>query len=106
MTAHVVDITGVAVALLVPIALVWRFRWWGVLFGALVQWATLIACGTLLNALDPERDAAMLDAIWLLLGLPFALAFCALVHLGFTLLRRVRGRSPGSAESLPVKETR
>lgn len=81
--AQTVDYVAQFIAILLPIFLVWRYRAKGVVFGALAVWVTLGMVGALLSALDPQRDAALLDSIWLLFGWIAGLIYCVLIY--FTL---------------------
>lgn len=91
---QIVDKVGLAVALIVPILLVWRWRWIGVILGAAVQWGTLIIVGELLSRLDPAREGGLLDAIWISLGWAGALFYCILIQFAISFWRLRRSRTP------------
>lgn len=92
--AHLVDKLAILIAFGIPIALIWRWRIVGAIIGAFVQWVVLLAMGPILSALDPIRENGMLDAIWMILGLPFALAYSGVILLMVWMLRRPRVTSP------------
>jgi hypothetical protein len=77
--AQIVDKVGLWVSLGVPVILVWRFRWWGILAGAFFQWILLVVVGDVLQELDPARDAALTDSIWFFFGWIGALVYCLAV---------------------------
>lgn len=67
---HFIDYVGGALALIVPAYIVLRFPRWQttVLLGTIAFWLITVGLGYLLSALDPSRDAAMLDTLWFLIG--------------------------------------
>jgi hypothetical protein len=76
VSPQAVDNVCCIVAAALPILLVLRWNLLGVALGALVVWGTLIGAGMLLSALDPRREAGLLDAIWLMFGWIFGLIYC------------------------------
>lgn len=97
ISPHLIDQIGMALALIVPAYVVLRFPRWQttVLLGALSFWLILVAVGQLLAVLDPNRDARMLDAIWLLVGWIPGLTYAWLLYgIRLCFLRIVRSRHP------------
>ncbi len=80
-------------ALVVPIWLIIRLNIVGLILGALFFWIVLILGGELLNQLDPERDSAIIDIIWLWAGWLGGLMYCLPIYAirRVTLLLRRRG---------------
>ena len=68
-----------AIALIVPIWFVLRYELIGILIGALIVWVVGVIAGEALSSLDPERDAGILDAIWLMFGWFGGLIYCGLI---------------------------
>jgi hypothetical protein len=97
--AQLVDKVGLWISLGVPVVFVWRFRWWGVAVGALFQWIALIAVGIALHELDPNRDAGLLDAVWLLFGWVAAMLYCVTIMAAIQLIRRL-----GSSSRDPISD--
>jgi len=66
----VVDHVCLAVAFIAPVYVVWRSSRWQftIPLGAFIFWFTLLIAGPIISALDPLRDAAMLDTIWFFFG--------------------------------------
>lgn len=96
--ARLADYLGMALALIVPAYVVLRFPRWQitVLLGTFFFWVITVAQGHLLAALDPHRDAAMLDSIWLLIGWIPGLVYSWLLYgmrLYFIRFFRPRSRS-------------
>ncbi|MDZ4782390.1 MAG: hypothetical protein SGJ19_19265 [Planctomycetia bacterium] len=77
--AQLVDKGGLFIAIVVPAILVWRYRWKGVLIDALFFWISLAVVGEALQVLDPLRDAALTDSIWVLFGWIGGLLYCLAV---------------------------
>ncbi|MGM0489323.1 MAG: hypothetical protein ACQESR_21505, partial [Planctomycetota bacterium] len=48
--------------------------------GAIWHWVILIAAGKYLQIADPQRDARILDSVWLLFGWIQGLGYCALIY--------------------------
>ena len=86
--------TGVLViAAIVSAALVLRFGVIGFLIGVVTVWALGILRIELLYRLDPQRDAAMLDAAWVaVLGWLVGVIWCAPFLAGRLLFRWRRQR--------------
>jgi membrane protein YqaA with SNARE-associated domain len=59
-----------------PVWLIIRMRWIGLLLGVLSHWWIGIATGVILSELDPQREGAMLDVIWLVGGWIAGLIYC------------------------------
>ena len=85
-----IDLLFLALALGLPVPLIWRYGLRGVIVGALLNWILLAAVGPILSALDPTRDAAVLDSVWLYLGWIASILFCLFLHAVMTILRRCR----------------
>src|SRR5262249_45673330 len=80
-TPQVADTLCLLIAAIVPIPFVLRWNWRGVMLGTVVVWASLVMAGFLLAALDPRREGAMLDSIWLLFGWIGGLLYCVPIYL-------------------------
>jgi CDP-diglyceride synthetase len=97
ISPQLVDYGGMALALIVPAYIVLRFPRWQVtvLLGTIAFWLITVEQGYLLAMLDPSRDAAMVDSIWLFIGWIPGLAYSWLLY-GVRLcsLRAVRFRHP------------
>ena len=76
MTPHLADQICLGIALIAPVPLILAFRWIGVALGVAVVWAALAIAGVWISSLDPKRDAAILDSIWLLFGWVAGLLYC------------------------------
>jgi hypothetical protein len=79
-TAQLVDVIFLLVALVVPVWLIIRFNIVGLILGALFFWVVLILCYELLNQLDPKRDRAIHDALWLGVGWFGGLMYCLPIY--------------------------
>jgi hypothetical protein len=79
--ADFVDLLCLAIAALLPIFLVMRWKLLGVALGTLVVWGSLAVAGSLLSALDPQREAGLLDGVWLLFGWLVGLLYCGVLYL-------------------------
>lgn len=89
------DITALLLAVVVPIVAVWRYRKHGIVIGSLAFWVILAAVGPILNAFDPNRDAAILDSIWVLAGWLGGLMYAGMIYAALWLIRRLRTASLG-----------
>jgi hypothetical protein len=76
VTPHLADQICLWSAAIIPILLIARFRVLGVFAGALFVWFALYLAGVWVQSLDPKRDAAMLDSLWLLFGWIGGLIYC------------------------------
>jgi hypothetical protein len=90
--ADFVDIGFLVVAIVSPVLFVLRWERWGVLLGAAFAWLILIVAGDALSALDPSRDAALTDSIWVLFGWVATLAYSSLVDMAVRVIRALRLR--------------
>jgi hypothetical protein len=92
--AHFVDIGVLVIAAILSAALVLRFRIIGFFIGVVTVWALGILRIELLYRLEPQRDAAMLDASWVaVLGWIVGVIWCLPFFAGRLLYlwrRRVR----------------
>lgn len=70
------DIAGLILMLGVPVWLIIRLRWVGLILGILAHWWIGVAIGAVLSELDPQREGAMLDLIWLVGGWIAGLIYC------------------------------
>jgi hypothetical protein len=99
MTAHLADQICLWAAFIVPIPLIGAYRWIGVALGTVAVWGILLLAGVWISSLDPKRDAAMLDSIWLLFGWIGGLLYClpifGLRELVAYLVRRRRASPAG-----------
>ena len=77
--AQIADAIGLVLAILVPIIVVRRSKSWAVAIplGGFICWIALYLCGRILSAIDPMRDASVLDTIWLYAGLLPSLLYAA-----------------------------
>lgn len=78
-------------SLVVPIFLVWRFRGIGIILGAFANWIIIGAAGPILSALDPNRDVAVGDSVWILAGWLFGLSYSGTVYLVILGLQLILG---------------
>ena len=90
--AEFVDTGSLAVATVGPVLLVLRWGHRGVFLGAAFAWLIGIAAGDVLAALDPSRDTAMLDSIWVLFGWAGTLAYSSLAYLAVRFTRALWSR--------------
>ena len=82
------------VAAVIAAFFVIRFGPIGFFIGIITVWAFGIVRIELLYRIDPQRDAAMLDAAWVvMLGWIVGAVWCATVLVGHCLYRWIRGRS-------------
>ncbi|MFI4860131.1 MAG: hypothetical protein ACIAXF_05555 [Phycisphaerales bacterium JB063] len=70
------DISGLTLMLLLPIWLIIRLQWIGLLLGVLAFWWIGVALGYVLSALDPQREGAMGDLLWITGGWMAGIAYC------------------------------
>ncbi|MGE3822415.1 MAG: hypothetical protein AB7I30_23620 [Isosphaeraceae bacterium] len=68
MSPQTVDNACLIAAAILPVPLILRWNWLGVLLGTLIVWGSLVVAGVLLAELDPAREAGVLDGVWLLFG--------------------------------------
>jgi hypothetical protein len=70
MTAQEADTLYLALSLLIPCAAVVLIQraWIAISIASISHWLILDAAGRKLQELDPERDAGILDSLWLALG--------------------------------------
>ena len=80
MTPQIVDKLCLLVATFLPVALVLRWNWLGVALGTVTVWGSLALAGFLLSALDPGRDAGILDGVWLIFGWLGGLLYCLAIY--------------------------
>lgn len=93
MSPQTVDATCLVVAAALPIPLILRWNWRGVVCGTLVVWGSLVAAGALLSALDHSRQGGVLDGIWLLFGWIGGLLYCMPIYAMKRIIMRL-WRSP------------
>ena len=98
--AAVCSILVLSVALILPIALVWRFERLGVFLGTLTAWGSLMLAGWLLAQFDPQGDEG--DNIWILFGWLPSLVYCYIIEitLGFKELHYLQPRRKALPEPL------
>ena len=100
MIAHSVDILFLAAAVILPIPLIIRWRFKGAILGAAIVWLLLAVSGIVLSELDPEREAGMLDSVWLLFGWIGGLLYCVPIWGLQELVRKAIGnRKDGSQQA-------
>ncbi|MCB9852516.1 MAG: hypothetical protein H6819_05435 [Phycisphaerales bacterium] len=78
--AQLVDWGAILLAATVPVLAVRRFGRLGIIIGGLAVWFILGAAGPVLNALDPKRDAAVVDSIWILGGWVGGLIYASMIY--------------------------
>ena len=83
ISPHIIDRACLAVALIAPAYIVFRFPLWRftIPLGAFIFWFTLLIAGPIISALDPSRDAAMLDSVWLLFGWVMGLFYSSVLYI-------------------------
>jgi hypothetical protein len=96
--AQWVDHICITVAFILPMLLVLRWNLWGVLYGTIVFWGSLVVAGQLLSRLDEGRDAALLYHVWILFGWIAGLSYCVAIYavkrLAFWIWESIRVRRP------------
>lgn len=88
----VVDIGSLVLAAVGPALFILRWDRRGVALGAVYAWLLLFAAGAALSALDPSREMAVLDSIWLLFGWIATLLYSAVVYGAIRLIAGCRSR--------------
>jgi len=98
--AHSVDYACLAIAFLLPVAAVLRWNLYGVVFGTLIHWGSLIVAGILISELDLGGRGtfhSFLDLIWFLFGWIEGLVYCFVLYgmkyLGLLLVRFNNGKT-------------
>lgn len=81
MLIEIIDISFLAAAAILPICFVLKWGWKGMILGALAVWISLILAGIVLAGLDPEREVAMLDTVWLFSGWIAGLGYSGIIYL-------------------------
>ncbi len=101
MSPQSVDVLFLFAAAILPIVFIalWRFR--GAILGVLTVWGLLALAGPVRSALDPDRDAQMLDTIWLLSGWIGGILYCGPIWATAEAVRRALGRRDGSDATRP-----
>lgn len=89
---QVVDIGSLVLAAVGPALFILRWDRRGVALGAVYAWLLLLAAGAALSALDPSREMAVLDSIWLLFGWIATLLYSAVVYGAIRLIAGCRSR--------------
>ena len=79
-TALIVDVFMIGIVGILPVVLIVRWNAVGGVLGVLVVWGGLYLDSIILNHLDPQRDNAMLDAIWMTLGWLGGLMYCVPIY--------------------------
>lgn len=97
--AELADVGLLVLAIVGPVLFVLRWERWGVLLGTAVAWLILIVAGTVLSALDPSRDAAILDSIWVMFGWVATLAYSSLIYLAVRITRALWSRRTGGSRA-------
>ncbi|PWT93275.1 MAG: hypothetical protein C5B55_04800 [Blastocatellia bacterium] len=101
ISLYAFDPIVLVLSLAVPIYVVLRFDWAGVIVGGIYLWLMLIAEGNILSAYDDERGR-ILDSFWLYAGWLVGLVYCAVIYAGMLLIKvRRKGKelSVNSGES-------
>ncbi|HPF41734.1 MAG TPA: hypothetical protein P5081_23505 [Phycisphaerae bacterium] len=78
--AQLVDWAALLLAATAPVLTVRRFGGIGIVVGGLAVWVILGAVGPALSALDPRRDTAVLDSIWVLGGWLGGLIYASMIY--------------------------
>ncbi len=81
MTPEFIDKFFWIIAFLAPIYFVMRCRsiWISIILGTLTNWIVLALAGMVLSKMDSQRDAALIDSVWLLFGWVGSLGYCGLL---------------------------
>jgi hypothetical protein len=80
--AQMVDKICLAVAFVLPILVVIRWNWYGVVLGTLIHWGTLFVAGELISEIAPGSRGdchGMLDILWLLGGWVSGVVYCLVI---------------------------
>lgn len=80
MSLHLIDTCVLIIASLVAFYFVMRFDLKGVFIGAISLWIILLIEGYVISALDPKREGALVDTVWLLFGWAGGLLYCFLIY--------------------------
>lgn len=99
--ATAADLLLLLAALALPAAIVVRWGWRGIVPAGLAHWLILVAAGRVLSALDPAREAGLIDSIWLLLGWIAGLAYASAVFLLDRLARLAARRARPRRHTAP-----
>lgn len=76
MTPQLADQICLWAAAIIPLPLIVAYRWIGVAMGTVAVWGILLLAGIWISSLDPTRESAILDTIWLLSGWIGGLLYC------------------------------
>jgi hypothetical protein len=89
-SVHFWDLFCLFLMFLLPLVFVLRWNLIGVVAGAILFWGIGVAAGRIAQALDPRRDVAMLDSVWVIFGLAGGLLYCVPIYLLKLLVRWLR----------------
>lgn len=81
MSPNQIDALCLIMAAVLPVIAVWKMKraWLGLAIGAFCNWGMLVFAGMILHAMDSQRDATMLDTIWLLFGWIASLVYAGML---------------------------
>ncbi len=78
--AHFWDVLCLLLMLLLPLVFVLRWNLAGMVAGAILFWGIGVLAGRIAQSLNPGRDAALLDGIWLMFGFVAGLLYCVPIY--------------------------
>jgi hypothetical protein len=76
MSAYTADAICIYLSAIIPIVLIFVFRWRGFIYGVLTVWIMGIIAGYLLSGFDPDRGGSVRDTVWLLGGWIGGILYC------------------------------
>lgn len=79
--AEAVDFGSVAIAVVLPWVLIPKWKAKAILPSAAGSWVIMAVTGKLLQDLDPEREATVLDSTWFIFGWISTTAYALFVFL-------------------------
>jgi len=79
--AHFWDVLSLLFMFLLPLVFVLRWNLAGVVAGAILFWGIGVLAGKIAQSLNPDRDAALLDGIWLMFGFVAGFLYCVPIYI-------------------------
>lgn len=89
MLLQIFDSIISVISLIVPACLIFKYNLRGVVWGGLFLWVILLISGFILR-FDPNRHAAILDALWLFVGWLPSLMYCMIIYMLRTIVFKFR----------------
>lgn len=98
ISLFVFDAVVVVLALAIPIYVILRLNWIGIIVGSIYFWLMLIAEGNILATYDKERSG-LLDSVWLSTGWMVGLIYCTVIYVVMLTIRMRRNANEPSPDS-------